>query len=88
MTRARFPSVRPSHQRDSGRTAEGLSPLPPGGRGADARYMSKPLAVSDVTTKDVLCVHPYATFEDIVLLLARYRVHALPVVDVPQPRHR
>lgn len=80
MTDARFPSL-------WSRRVTAVVPLRdhrPCRRAAavpDAHHMSKPVAVADVMTKDVLCVHPYATFDDIVRLLARYRVHALPVVD-------
>jgi CBS domain-containing protein len=43
--------------------------------------MPTPYAVADVMTRDVICVQPHTTCKHIALLLARYGISAVPVVD-------
>jgi len=44
-----------------------------------AMVLDKP--VTSLMTKDPVCVYPFNTFQDVLLLMQRHRVGALPVVD-------
>jgi len=48
-------------------------------RTESATILQKPL--SSLMTKNPVCVYPFNTLQDVLLLMQRYRVGALPVVD-------
>jgi len=48
-------------------------------RAESATILKKP--ISSLMTKDPVCVYPFNTLQDVLLLMQRHRVGALPVVD-------
>ncbi|MDR0476393.1 MAG: CBS and ACT domain-containing protein [Desulfobulbaceae bacterium] len=62
------------------------SALPSDLLNADSSYREEAAAVlhkpvSSIMTRNPVCVYPFNTFQDVLLLMQRHRVGALPVVD-------